>query len=58
MMMSSTGTAFYTKVGDRLPTRDVKSRRGGKQGAGRVITRQRAPDESQHNREPPKVEAQ
>ena len=27
-MVSSTGTNFFQKIGDRLPTRDAKSRRG------------------------------
>jgi hypothetical protein len=40
MMMSSTGTNFY-KCGDRLPTRDTKSRRGGVSNAQRGATRQK-----------------
>lgn len=27
-MMSNTGSNFYSRFGDRLPTREVKSRRG------------------------------
>ena len=27
-MMSNTGTNFYQRFGDRLPTREIKSRRG------------------------------
>ena len=33
-VVSSTGTNFFSKIGDRLPTRDAKSRRGMKLASG------------------------